>query len=215
MAPSTPVLRLWGRTSAINVRKVVWCAQELGLALQRTDAGGSFGLVQEDDYLRLNPNGLVPLLQDGDLALWESNVIVRYLCARYGSDRPAPLYPQDLAERFTAEKWMDWQQTTVNPAGRHAFLQLIRTPPEQRQQALVDASVAQMQPLLERLDRHLAGRDHMVGTHFGMADIPLACEVHRWFGLPLPRPVLPNVERWYAGLAARHGAVGVLDQTLS
>ena len=212
MAPSTPPLRLWGRLSSINVRKVVWCAQELGLEVQRTDAGGHYGLVQEDDYLRLNPNGLVPLLQDGDLVLWESNVIVRYLCARHAPDT---LYPQALPERFTAEKWMDWQQTTVNPAGRHAFLQLVRTPAEQRQQALVDTSVAQMLPLLERLDRHLEGRDYLVGAQFGMADIPLACEVHRWYGLPLPRPVLPNVERWYAGLAARHGAVGVLDQALS
>ena len=104
MAPSAPPLRLWGRTSSINVRKVVWCAQELGLAVQRTDAGGHFGLVQEDDYLRRNPNGLVPLLQDGDLVLWESNVVVRYLCARYAPDT---LYPQDLAERFTGRQAFD------------------------------------------------------------------------------------------------------------
>src|SRR5574343_402901 len=100
------MLRLWGRLSSINVRKVVWAAQELGLPLQRTDAGGQFGIVREAGYLQRNPNGLVPLMEDGDtgVVLWESNVIVRYLCARHA---PGKLYPEDLPARFVAEQWMD------------------------------------------------------------------------------------------------------------
>ena len=116
------MLRLWGRLSSINVRKVVWAAQELGITLQRTDAGGQFGIVREARYLGLNPNGLVPLIEDEDMGvvLWESNPIVRYLCARHS---PGNLYPEDLPTRFVAEQWMDWQQTTLNPAGRDAFVQ--------------------------------------------------------------------------------------------
>ncbi len=79
------MLHIWGRISSINVRKVVWTAQELGLTLQRTDAGGRFGIVKERDYLRKNPNALVPMIEDGEVVLWESNVIVRYLCAKYGA----------------------------------------------------------------------------------------------------------------------------------
>ncbi|OGB16469.1 MAG: glutathione S-transferase, partial [Burkholderiales bacterium RIFCSPHIGHO2_12_FULL_65_48] len=135
------MLRLWGRLSSINVRKVVWAAQELGITVQRTDAGGQFGLVREADYLQRNPNGLVPLMEDEETStvLWESNPIVRYLCARHS---PGELYPETLRERFVAEQWMDWQQTTLNPAGRDAFVQWIRTPAAQRDDGLIAASVA-------------------------------------------------------------------------
>jgi len=169
-------------------------------------------------------------LQDGEMVLWESNVIVRYLCARYGaptlgtdvSSLPGAtaeplntLYPQALAQRFDAERWMDWQQTTFNPAGGKAFLQWIRTPAEQRDMALIAQSVAATEPLLHLLDAHLQHRTYMAGDTFTMADIPLGCEMHRWFGLPQPRPVLPHLERWYAALRARPAARGVLDLALS
>lgn len=209
------MLRLWGRITSINVRKVVWAAQELGLTLQRIDAGAAFGLVQEESYLLMNPNGLIPLLEDGELRLWESNVIVRYLCARYGAEGAQPLYPAGLAERFQAEQWMDWQQTALSPAGRDAFVQLIRTPAPQREEALIERSAAAMEPLLALLDRHLAERAFVGGEAFGMADIPIGCEVHRWFGLPRQRPSWPHLERWFAAVSARGAALGVLDQTLS
>lgn len=206
------MLHVWGRTSSINVRKVVWALQELDLTVQRTDAGGQFGLVRETDYLSRNPNGLVPLLEDGEVQLWESNVIVRYLCARYAPDR---LYPEALAPRFDAERWMDWQQTTFNPAARGAFLQLVRTPPDQRDEAVIAASVAATEPLLDLLDLHLATRPYLAGDAFSMADIPLGCEVHRWFGLPLERRGWPHVERWFKSLDERPSARGVLDVALS
>lgn len=177
------MLRLWGRLSSINVRKVVLCAQMLELPFERVDAGLSHGIVNTPAYLRKNPNGLVPLLEDGDFTLWESNAIVRYLCA---SNRSA-LYPHDLAARFDAERWMDWQQTTLNPAGSPGFKQLIRTPEAQRDP----------------------------GEALTMADIPIACEVHRWWGLPQPRPAWPHLERWYAQWLALPASRGVLDLTLS
>lgn len=206
------MLHLWGRISSINVRKVVWVAQELGLTLQRTDAGGQFGIVREADYRRKNPNALVPLLEDGDTRIWESNVIVRYLCAKHSQ---GDFYPTGLPERFAAEQWMDWQQTTFNPAGRSAFIQWIRTPAAQRDEALIAQSVAATEPLLSLLDAHLATRAFIGGERFGIADIPLACEMHRWFGLPQPRAVRPHLDRWYQTILARPATRGVLDLPLS
>ena len=209
------MLRIWGRMSSINVRKVVWAVQELGIpSVQRTDAGGQFGIVREARYLKLNPNGLVPLIEDDETGavLWESNAIVRYLCARHS---PGELYPEGLRERFVAEQWMDWQQTTLNPAGRDAFIQWIRTPAAQRSDALIAASVAATEPLMAMLDAHLAHQPFMAGDRFTMADIPVGCEIHRWWGLPVDRPAWPHLERWYQSVSGRPGARGVLDMPLS
>lgn len=204
------MLHLWGRLSSINVRKVVLCAQVLGLDLPRTDAGLAFGVVDTPDYRAANPNGLVPLLQDGDFTLWESNAIVRYLCAREGR-----LYPADLQQRFDAERWMDWQQTTLNPAGSPGFKQWIRVAPAQRDAGVIAQSVAATEPLLAMLNEHLSRQAFMAGDALTMADIPIACEVHRWWGMPQPRPAWPHLERWYAGWLAMPASRGVLDLPLS
>ena len=204
-------MKLWGRLSSINVRKAVWALQEAGIPFERVDAGMAFGVVDTPAYQALNPNALVPTLQDGDFTLWESNAIVRYVLARYAPDR---LYPSDLRQRFDAERWMDWQQTTLNRAGGSAFVQWIRTPVERRDMAAIAASVAATEPLLAQLDTHLAQHTHMAGEHFGMADIAIACEIHRWWGLPQPRPPCPHIEAWYARMRERPAAT-VLHLELS
>ena len=212
------MLNIWGRISSINVRKVVWCAQELGLDFQRTEAGGLFGIVQTPEFLAINPNARVPAIDDGEgpdrVTLWESNVIVRYLCAKHSTGK---LYPESLAARFDAERWMDWQQTTLNPAGAGAFRQWIRTQASQRDAVLVADSVHATEPLFSLLDAHLSTRSFLTGDVFTMADIPVGCEAHRWFGLPqaeYTRPAWPHVERWFADLRTRAGARGVLDLAL-
>ena len=217
-------VHLWGRISSLNVRKVVWTAQELGIPFQRTDAGMAFGITTTPEYQRKNPNALVPLMEDGNFVLWESNVIVRYLCARYG--KAQGLYPDDLPARFDAERWMDWQQTTFNSAGGPAFLHLVRTAPEARKPALIQASVDKTEPLLKMLDAHLAQRPYLGGEAFGMADVPLGCEMHRWWGMRTTQfeavgvrrqeiQAFPHVQRWYGQLQQRPAARGVLDLTLS
>jgi len=209
------MLQIWGRLSSINVRKVVWCAQELGLAFERIEAGGRFGVVQTPAYRALNPNALVPAIEDDDgVRLWESNVIVRYLSARHSR---AGLYPETLAARFDAERWMDWQQTTLNPAGRDAFIQWVRTPADRRDPAAAARSAQATEPLLAMLDTHVATRAYMGGDRLTMADIPIGCELHRWFGLPADlyaRPRWPNLERYFAALRGRPAARGVLDLAL-
>ena len=206
------MLTIWGRISSINVRKVVYAAQELGLPFQRIDAGSAFGVVRTPEYLARNPNALVPLLEDGEVQLWESNVIVRYLCAKHS---PGWLYPLDLGQRFDAERWMDWQQTTLSPAGRNAFIQWFRTPADKRNLALIAESTAATEPLLSMLDTHLSRQPFMAGERMTMADIPIACEVHRWHALPQGRPEHANLERWYNTVSARPAAGGVFDFRLT
>lgn len=206
------MLKIWGRLSSINVRKVVLTARLLDLPFERTDAGAAFGIVKTPHYLALNPNALVPTIEDDGFQLWESNVIVRYLCARHAS---GSLYPEHLEQRFDAERWMDWQQTAFNPAGRDAFVQWIRVPAEQRNQAAIDASVAATEPLLDLLDTRLARQAFLAGDSLTMADIPIACEMHRWRGLPLPQRARAHLDAWYAGILRLPAAQGVLDQPLS
>jgi glutathione S-transferase len=143
--------------------------------------------------------------------LWESNVIVRYLCAKHAL---GTLYPEPLRARADAERWMDWQQTTLNRAGRDAFIQLIRTPADKRDPRLLERSVAATESLFALLDRQLADRAYICGERFTMADIPLGCEAHRWFNLPRTHVSWPHVERWYAALRARPATDTVLDQSL-
>lgn len=206
------MLKLWGRISSINVRKVVFTAQLLELPFERVDAGAAFGITKTPEYLAQNPNALVPLLDEGDFTLWESNVIVRYLCAKHPQ---GGLYPQELRARFEAERWMDWQQTTLNPAGREAFIQLVRTAQDQRRPEAIAASVAATEPLLAMLDAQLARQAYIAGERLTMADIPIACEMHRWWGLPLQHPDHPNLRRWYEGVRRLPAARGALDVPLS
>ena len=212
----TPI-QIWGRISSINVRKVVLTAQWMGLDFKRTDAGLNFGINKTPDYLRMNPNGQIPVLKDGEFTLWESNVIVRYLCAKHAL---GTLYPESLSQRFDAERWMDWQQTTMNNVGRAAFVEWIRTPGDKPDLAVIARSVAATEPQLAMLDALLSKQAFMAGEHMTMADFPVACEMHRWWGLPpehpaLPRSAYPHLARWYAGICAQPASHGVLDIVLS
>jgi glutathione S-transferase len=206
------MLRIWGRISSINVRKVVMGAQLAQAPFERIDAGAAFGIVQTAEYKAKNPNALVPLLEDDGFVLWESNVILRYIGARFPA---AGLYPEPLRERFDAERWMDWQQTTLNPAGRDAFVQLIRVAPAQQDAKRIADSIAATEPLLDLLDAHLAGRPFMAGDRVTMADVPIACEIHRWSGLPLEHKARPHLARWYAHMRGLPAARGALDVPLS
>lgn len=206
------MITLWGRLSSINVRKVEWALRELDVKFERIDTGGSFGGTQTPEFVARNPNRMIPVIDDGGTVLWESNVIVRYLAARHAPDT---LYPQALPARFVAEQWMDWQQTTLNPAGRPAFMQLVRTPEDRRNPALIEQSRAETDPLLDLLDAHLAQRPYIAGERFTMADIPIGCEIHRWFALPLPRPSRPHLQRWWASVIARPAAAAVLTLPLT
>ena len=194
------MLRIWGRSNSINVQKVLWCCEELDVSYHRVDVGGPFGGNREPEYLRLNPNGLVPTISDGGFVLWESNAIVRYLAARHGM---GTLCPEDLAERADADRWMDWQLGTLWASFRAAFVGLIRTPPDKRDRANIARAIRKTAGNLDLLDAHLAGRDYVTGPSLTMADIPLGVTAYRWFTLDIERPAMPNLEAWYERLRAR------------
>jgi len=204
------VLTVWGRISSINVQKVVWCLDEIGLPYDRRDAGGAFGYPA--DYSAKNPNPLVPTIEDDDFTLWESNVIVRYLSAKHSAGH---LWPDDLRARADADRWMDWQTTNATAAMRDAFWQLVRTPAGERNQAVLQASVQASETKARILDAHLATRPYMTGEAFTMADIPIACHVNRWYALPIERPHLPHLEAYYQRVSARPGARTVVAVPLT
>ena len=206
------MLRIWGRLTSVNVQKVVWCADELGLRYERIDAGRDFGLVDTPEYRARNPNGLVPVIEDDGFVLWESNAIVRYLAARHGE---GTLWPTDISMRADADRWMDWQATSFNPAIGPAFWQLIRTAPGKRDVAVIEAARDGGEQQLALLDAHLATHDFVAGPSFTMGDIPLGCSVDRWYKLPLAREAHPHVERWYAALRIRKGARQVVELALA
>ena len=206
------MLRIWGRLSSVNVQKVVWCADELGLAYERIDAGGNYGVNDTPTFLAMNPNGLVPVIDDEGFVLYESNAIVRYLSARSGS---GTLWPHEPRARADVDRWMEWQSTAYTPAMGPAFLQLVRTPADRRSGETVEASRQKTDKLSGILNAHLAGRRYLTGETFTAADIVVGCAVHRWLKLPLERTLRPHLERWYADLNARPGSRQVTLQELS
>ncbi len=195
--------RLWGRTSSSNVKKVMWLADEMGLAYERIDAGGKFGVVNTPAYKKLNPNSRVPTIEDGDFVLWESNSIMRYLANKYGGEA---FYPVEPAARASIDRWLDWQLAMLNPVEGPVFLGTIRTPPEKHDKAALAAAVAKLMPQWAIVEAHLASRPYMAGDTFSIADIALAIFAHRFLHNPfITVPPLPNISAWHGRLRPRPG----------
>jgi glutathione S-transferase len=148
----------------------------------------------------MNPNGVVPTIDDGGRILWESNSCVRYLAAKYAA---GTLWPNDPGQRSEADRWMDWQLSTISESMRLIFWGLIRTPPEKRDMAAIQKAIVDAGKLWGRLDQKLEGRQYVAGSHLTMGDIPAGCFVHRWYALDIERPDLKNVKAWYERLKAR------------
>ena len=200
------MMRILGKASSINVRKVLWTATELGIPFEREDWGSGFRSTQEPEFLALNPNAMVPVLVDGDgaVVLWESNTICRYLATRHGDGR---LLPRDALARARVEQWMDWQATELNNAWRYAFMGLLRGSADHRDPALIAASVAEWNRQMGLLEAHLAqGGDYVAGAAFSLADVVLALSTHRWRKTPMDaRPDYPAIAAWVARLQTRPG----------
>lgn len=197
--------RIWGRTNSINVMKVLWACEELGLAYERIDAGGPFGRVKEPAFLAMNPNGLIPVLEEDGFVLWESNAIVRYLGEAHGGE--SGLWPKEARVRALADQWMDWQQTTAQAAIGPAFVQMFRTPPDRRDEAVIRRSVERAAEVFPVLDAHLRRHPYVVGDTFTLGDIPVGCAVYRYLHMPIARPDLPGLAAYHARLLARPGYV--------
>ena len=206
------MLIIWGRNNSVNVQKVLWCCEELAIEYKRIDAGGPFGIVNSPEYRHLNPNGLVPTIDDDGFVLWESNAIVRYLAAKHAGGRLWPAAPKARAE---ADQWLDWSNTIFWPAIRTVFLGLIRTPPEKRDAQAIEASRRATAEAVGIMDAHLQSREYFAGHAFSAGDISLGCGIWRWLALPVERPDAPNVQRWFDRLAQRPPYKEVVMQPLT
>ncbi|MGP2542472.1 glutathione S-transferase [Yersinia sp. 2541 StPb PI] len=206
------MLTVWGRNNSTNVKKVLWCLEELGISYQRIDVGGQYGKLNDPLYRSMNPNGLIPCLQDGDFILWESNTIVRYLAAQYGD---SALYLPDAQLRAGAEKWMDWATSSMVEPFKAVFIGLVRTPPEQQDKVKIAQGMTQLNTLMAIADHALEKQAYLSGDKFGIGDIPLGCLAYAWFNLSIERPSLPNVERWYQRVSQRAAFKKVIDIGLS
>ena len=194
------MLKVWGRKTSSNVQKAMWTIGELGLACERVDIGGPFGENREPAYLALNPNGLVPTLEDDGFHLWESNAIVRHLAAKFGA---GTLEPADPRARAIAGQWMDWQLTVAGPAIFPVFWGLVRTPLEQRDATAIEAGKAKTIDAMAILNSQLVRTAFVAGDAFSYGDIPIGVIAHRFIALAPDHPPVTGVERWYAELCKR------------
>ena len=196
------MLKILGRDTSSNVMKVLWASAELGVDFEREDIGGKHGGNDTAEFRSLNPNGLVPVIVDDDFVNWESNSCVRYLAAKhdYGG-----LYPEDIQVRAVAERWMDWQVTTVSPAMIPVFRGMIRTRAEDRDMDAIETGRASLSAKMAIINDELADRSFLTGANFNMGDIPLGIAVWRWFNMPIEREDYPHLKRWCDALCERPG----------
>ena len=197
------MLKILGRATSSNVQKVLWFCDEEGLDYDHdNDIGGAFGGNDTPEYLAMNPNGKVPTVIDGDFVMWESNSVLRYLARKHKS----PLYPSEFEERHLVERWMDWQLSVLALHQGTVLGGLVRTNPEDRDMAKIEAAQRDWALGMAILDAHLAASGYVGGDVFTLADIPLGPIAHRWFNLDFEKPNMVHVRRWYDTLAQRPAA---------
>ncbi|QBR49903.1 glutathione S-transferase family protein [Erwinia sp. QL-Z3] len=197
------MLKILGRASSINVRKVLWVCEELDIAFRREDWGDGFKSPQDAAFKNMNPNALIPVIQEGDFILWEANAIIRYLANAYGGGW---LYPEDPRARAPVDQWIDWQATELNTSWRYAFMSLVRHSPAHQDPRLLAAAskgwshtMGILNAQLERTGAYVAGKA------FSLADIPVGLSVNRWYETPLDHPDFPAVRAYYERLTLRKG----------
>lgn len=194
------MIRVWGRRSSANVQKVLWALGELDLPFTRECVGGSFGGNRDADFLRMNPNGLVPVIQDGDITMFESNAIVRFLAARYRAGLLRPAEPRALA---AAEQWMDWQQHHIAFHVSVIFFNQVRLAPDKRNEAAMEQSRKAIAEALVIADRHLSQHDWFAGEQFSFGDIVMGVFLWRYVGMGNALANAPHLEEWFEAVSRR------------
>lgn len=206
------MLKIYGRTNSINVRKVLWTVDEIGLAYTREDWGRGFRPTTEPEFLKLNPFAVVPVVDDDGFVLRESHAISRYLAAKHGR---TDLYPADLGPRAQVEAWMDWGQTDLASGVTAPFLGLVVKMPAFQEPKLIEFGIAAWTRQMQMLEAYLAGHGpFLMGESFTLADIPAGLVVNRWFSIPFDKPELKAVSAYYDRLSERpayrqHGRNGM------
>jgi glutathione S-transferase len=196
------MITIWGRNTSSNVQKVLWLCEEVDLKFDRKDVGGSFGGLDTPQFVALNPNKSIPVIEDGGTVVWESHAILRFLAAKYGPD---DIYPAEPAARSQVERWLDWHLGVLAPAITPVFLGYFRTPAAARNEAELNRQVAHLTSAMTLLDHEIANRAYIAGDDLTIADIAFGNSVWRWLAFPFQRPKLPNVDAWQARIAERPG----------
>jgi glutathione S-transferase len=195
------MLKVWGRNTSSNVQKAIWALAEMKVPFERIDVGGAFGKTKDPFYLAMNPNSLVPTIEEEDgFTLWESNSIIRYVAAKHSN---RTLEPADLRTRALAHKWMDWQLSVLGPAITPVFWGLIRTPPEKRDAGAIAAAKEKTITAAKIMDAQLDKTKYMAGDDFSYGDIPVGIMIYRYNQLIPERPATHNLDRWYAAISSR------------
>jgi glutathione S-transferase len=186
-------LRILGRVSSINVRKVLWTCTELDLRFEHVE--------NDPQLLAMNPNRLVPVIRDGDFVLWESNSICRYLARKTPH---AALYPEASRARALVEQWMDWQATELNSAWRYSFYGIVRNSPAHQDSKEIARSLDSWNGCMRLLDAHFAaGGQFITGEFFTLADVVVGLSTHRWLHSPIDKPHLDALHGYYQRLSVR------------
>jgi glutathione S-transferase len=194
-------IKIWGRANSGNVKKVLVVAEELGIPYERIDAGMQFGVVDTPDYRKLNPNGRVPTIEDGDYVLWESHAICRYFAMQYGGEA---IYPKDPKARASVDRWLDWTLSTVVAVDVPLFWGTIRTPPEKQDKGAIAENTKKAAAVFQILEERLAGRQYIDGNSATLADLVIGIFVHRYLKNPfIERPNQSNLSGWCDRLCQR------------
>ena len=194
------MITVHGRTTSSNVQLVMWAIGELGLPHRRLDVGGSFGGTDTPEYRAMNPNGLVPVLQDGDVTLFESAAILRYLAARYGKE---DFWPKDPAKRAPLDQWAEWGKITFAPAVLRMFIQLVRVRGADRDPAVTAGIAKEIARLAAILDERLGKGSYLGGDTLAFADITVGNLLYRYMTLPFEKAETPNLDAYYKRLTER------------
>jgi len=206
------MLKIYGRANSINVRKVLWMVEELGLEYEREDWGRGYRATSEAEFKQINPFEVVPAIIDGDYTLRESNTIVRYLATRHGRE---DLFPSNLEQRFRCEAWMDWASQDLYVDVRPIMMARVFNVAEFQDEQIQKKAQNGWTRMMEMLEQYLAGGgDYLMGDSFTIADIPAGLVVNRWYAIDFPKPELPKIQAYYDRLFERppykaHGRNGM------
>ncbi|MBO9587678.1 glutathione S-transferase family protein [Devosia sp.] len=196
------MLTVWGRKTSSNVQALMWCIGELGLNYERHDVGHRYGGNDTPEFLAMNPNGTVPVLQDGIRApIWETGAILRYLAARYGGEG---FWPSDPASRAPVDQWAEWAKINVTLSFTGpVFWRVVRTAPSKRDPSAIEAALTKLNGVLAIADAQLGRQAFLAGAAFTLADIQFGHVLYRYFDIDIARPAWPNIERYYQALTQR------------
>lgn len=194
------MLKIWGHRQSSCVKKAIWCAEELGLSYEQITVGGGHGGLDDPTYVAMNPNRVIPTIDDDGFILWESSAIMTYLAAKHGQ---GTIYPDDVRQRGEAYRWIHWQGNVLRPLMLPLFVEWVGMEPQRRHLDSLEQKRRGMEGPWRILDDHLAGRDFVAGADFSMGDIPIGIMANWWYAFPIDHFELPNMEAWYARLRAR------------